>query len=313
MVPALVGAGAGVLSGLFGNIFGASQASKNRQFQERMLQKQQDFALDMFNRTNEYNTASNQRKRLEQAGLNPYMLMSGGSAGSASSTSPGGVPSGAQAQYAPPDLSLPASLMQAQANVRLADSQAQNVQADTNLKRIEGRTAFERNRMDILKTSYEIGLIDKQTMRQAIENQYLPHQLAANVEGTRANIERTQAEKKLIDVTRMMNSEQLRQMPIRLRYDIAQAVSNIELNSANVRNIDKVVEKIVWDMKPEFERFTGKKLTDSEAMRLKSALLELKAYEAERAGNNTGPQSLYNWIHQGQGSPSRVKPRFYNP
>ncbi len=39
----------------------------------------------MWNRENEYNTASAQRARLEEAGLNPYLMMSGGSAGVAGS------------------------------------------------------------------------------------------------------------------------------------------------------------------------------------------------------------------------------------
>ena len=62
------------------NEFNAAEAEKSRQFQ-----------LDMWNRTNEYNSASAQRSRLEEAGLNPYLMMNGGSAGtaqSAGSTSP---------------------------------------------------------------------------------------------------------------------------------------------------------------------------------------------------------------------------------
>ena len=62
------------------NEFNAAEAEKARQFQ-----------LDMWNRTNEYNSASAQRSRLESAGLNPYLMMNGGSAGTAlssGSTSP---------------------------------------------------------------------------------------------------------------------------------------------------------------------------------------------------------------------------------
>lgn len=62
------------------NEFNAAEAEKARQFQ-----------LDMWNRTNEYNSASAQRSRLEEAGLNPYLMMNGGSAGTAlssGSTSP---------------------------------------------------------------------------------------------------------------------------------------------------------------------------------------------------------------------------------
>lgn len=42
---------------------------------------------EMFNAENEYNSASAQRQRLEEAGMNPYMMMSGGSAGTASGSS----------------------------------------------------------------------------------------------------------------------------------------------------------------------------------------------------------------------------------
>lgn len=53
---------------------------------------------EMFNAENEYNSASAQRKRLEEAGLNPYMMMSGGSAGTASGSSS---PSHSQPQQLP--------------------------------------------------------------------------------------------------------------------------------------------------------------------------------------------------------------------
>lgn len=46
---------------------------------------QNQWQLDQWNRENEYNSAINQRKRLEEAGLNPYLMMNGGSAGTASS------------------------------------------------------------------------------------------------------------------------------------------------------------------------------------------------------------------------------------
>lgn len=61
----------------------------NNQFNERMALQQRDFQENMWNKENAYNTASAQRQRLEEAGLNPYMLMNGGSAGVASSAGTG--------------------------------------------------------------------------------------------------------------------------------------------------------------------------------------------------------------------------------
>lgn len=56
------------------NDFNAAEAEKARQYN-----------TEMFNKTNEYNSASAQRQRLSEAGLNPYLMMNGGSAGTAQS------------------------------------------------------------------------------------------------------------------------------------------------------------------------------------------------------------------------------------
>ena len=92
----LIGAGISAGSKLVGNMFGFFNnkntnktnlkiAQMNNEFNERMLQKQIDYNTEMWNKENEYNTASAQRQRIEAAGLNPYLMMNGGSAGTASS------------------------------------------------------------------------------------------------------------------------------------------------------------------------------------------------------------------------------------
>lgn len=69
----------------------------NNDFNAREAQKARDFQLAMWNKENEYNSASSQRKRLENAGYNPYMGdaqagtaagMSGTSAASAAGAAP---------------------------------------------------------------------------------------------------------------------------------------------------------------------------------------------------------------------------------
>lgn len=70
-------------------------AQMSNEWNERMLDKQIAYnreAFDaevanqwkMFEAENEYNSASAQRQRLEEAGLNPYVMMDGGNAGTAS-------------------------------------------------------------------------------------------------------------------------------------------------------------------------------------------------------------------------------------
>lgn len=69
----------------------------NNDFNAREAQKARDFQLSMWDKENEYNSASSQRKRLEEAGYNPYMSdaqagtasgMSGTSAASAAGAAP---------------------------------------------------------------------------------------------------------------------------------------------------------------------------------------------------------------------------------
>ena len=75
----------------------------NNDFNAREAQKARDFQLDMWNRENEYNKASSQRKRLEEAGYNPYMSdaqagTAAGMSGTSSATAAGASP---QIPYTP--------------------------------------------------------------------------------------------------------------------------------------------------------------------------------------------------------------------
>ena len=80
-------------------------ATMNNQYNRENLELQIGEQWKMWNAENEYNSASAQRQRIEEAGLNPYMMMSGGSAGTASSmTAPSAAPadtSGTQQTGAP--------------------------------------------------------------------------------------------------------------------------------------------------------------------------------------------------------------------
>jgi len=84
----------GDIASAVGNIASTNKTNKNNmainqmnnEFNAAEAEKARQFQLDMWNRTNEYNTASSQRQRLEEAGLNPYLMMNGGSAGTAQSS-----------------------------------------------------------------------------------------------------------------------------------------------------------------------------------------------------------------------------------
>jgi hypothetical protein len=75
----------------------------NNDFNAREAQKARDFQLDMWNRENEYNSASSQRQRLEQAGYNAYMsdAQAGTAAGMSGTSSASAAGAVSQIPYTP--------------------------------------------------------------------------------------------------------------------------------------------------------------------------------------------------------------------
>lgn len=69
------------------NQFNAMMQDKQNEYNTNMYNQQVEDTWEMWNAENAYNSPSAQRERLEAAGLNPYLMMSGGSAGTAGSMS----------------------------------------------------------------------------------------------------------------------------------------------------------------------------------------------------------------------------------
>lgn len=120
LLGGLLGVGTSILGNVLGNKSQSDTnktnlqiAQMNNEYNERMFNRQLEYNQDMFNqqieydwkkmqeqnthnalmaegafnRQAKYNSAVEQRKRLEAAGLNPYLMMSGGNAGTASAVS----------------------------------------------------------------------------------------------------------------------------------------------------------------------------------------------------------------------------------
>lgn len=96
IVSSIVSGATGFTSNLLGGLLGKnSQDSANKtnilinrennQFAAEQAQLNRNYQTAMWNKSNDYNSALSQRQRLEAAGLNPYLMMNGGSAGSAQS------------------------------------------------------------------------------------------------------------------------------------------------------------------------------------------------------------------------------------
>ena len=94
----VVGLGLGAVSGV-GNVIGSVRSNSqnmkinrmNNEFNAREAEKARQYQTEMWNKTNEWNSPKNVRKRLEEAGYNPYLGLDSsnvGTAQSAGSSSP---------------------------------------------------------------------------------------------------------------------------------------------------------------------------------------------------------------------------------
>lgn len=99
-IAPLVGAGIATgIGSLVGNIFGTKSSNSqnmkinkmNNEFNAREAEKARQYQTEMWNKTNEWNSPKNIRKRLQEAGYNPYLGMDSsnvGTAANAGSSSP---------------------------------------------------------------------------------------------------------------------------------------------------------------------------------------------------------------------------------
>lgn len=90
----LIGAGLATgIGSLVGNIFGTKSSNSqnmkinrmNNEFNAREAEKAREYQTEMWNKTNEWNSPENIRKRLEKAGYNPYLGMDSSNVGTAQS------------------------------------------------------------------------------------------------------------------------------------------------------------------------------------------------------------------------------------
>lgn len=96
--PAVVSGGVSLLSGMLG--IGASRSAEDRSWRrsQELMRRQNQFNVNMWNRSNEYNTPSNQMRLLKEAGINPamYDFAGGNSAASEVTAASGEVPNNSQ-------------------------------------------------------------------------------------------------------------------------------------------------------------------------------------------------------------------------
>lgn len=138
---AIIGAGAKLVGGLFNS---GSQSSANKAnvamtretnaLNYRIFREQNQFNEEMLNQQLEYNTPLNQRQRLEEAGINPYLALGNISTGNQQSSLTSASPSPMQSPQVQPNFAMGNAIGQAVsdfANTSLALSQARKNDAES--------------------------------------------------------------------------------------------------------------------------------------------------------------------------------------
>lgn len=79
--------GVQLASNLMNNLFAGRRAKKQYQFDKKLMEKQNQMNIDMWNLQNEYNSPIAQMQRYQDAGLNPNLLYGNGQSSSGNATS----------------------------------------------------------------------------------------------------------------------------------------------------------------------------------------------------------------------------------
>lgn len=276
----------------------------------KLYEDNKAYQTEMWNKQNEYNDPSAQRARLEAAGLNPYMMMNGGSAGVAGSVSgtQGSVPSGSApgAQGVQPPTATPYSadysgVMQGLGDaidtiMSHSDRSVKNAQAE-NL-RIEGKYIASKALAQILKDRTEAKTKEARLaldqLVASFDNDLKASQVAVNNE----NIAQTRAQTKLLVTENLMREQELSFLPKSQKMQLALATADIALkrsqgylSSVKVQHeIKQIAETVVRteQSKQQYEY-------DKKTFNMRVSTVEATMWNAI---NNSGPDNIFKYGYQ---------------
>lgn len=269
VAPALIAGAGSLIGGLFGGA-GSAKAAKyqlqaareTNQMNYQIAQENNAFNLRMWEKQNAYNSPVEQRRRLEQAGLNPNLMMNGGSAGTAE-TAPTADTSGVQQvpdigstiasgyQQFGNSLSNAASQIAGmvynnglqQANVNKAQAEAQSASQDARYKELQNQFAASQFLADLRVKEYQ-GLIaksDYEYLRDSMQDRLDSVRFQNTLIGSQSSYYNQMSG--LIDVQRQIEQTNLDWLPREKQAGLAATLQNVRtmvsqmhLNYAQAKN-----------------------------------------------------------------------------
>lgn len=314
--------------------FSEQQLEKQNAFNESMMDKANQFQFDMWNRQNEYNSAENQRARLEAAGLNPFLMMSGGSAGtagfasgtSASSGSGAGMPSagsvsplGVNAPTASPvhvnpvlsDISgVRESIYQTIGNIMQAerlDAENELTHAEAQQVRIENAYRAQNLIADINEKMSRTESNSLKNKYQAVVNDFAAENQVQDLKQKKINYQLAQVQHGLNSVEYSMQVLRAQKYPEQLSLEISQSYANLELLYQKGKLNDKELKLRTLQLVEQEARNFGLKIDNWVANRTANSLVQQAYWNAQKAKNNSSAdnpwQDSYSssggWLYRG--------------
>lgn len=242
-------------------------AQQNNEFNKQMLEAQQKYNLEQWQRETEYDSAENQVKRLKAAGLNPYLMMySNGSAGSAASGMSINPPTADQSgRQMPVDFSgyqqyaqslAAAGQVRAQSLRQLGDAITQGMSVDTQIAQQRAQTA---------KTAAETNTIN-------IENQYRRQMLRATLNKMLNESNLSKSQKKLLESQWMLNEQS---------FDFNESTWNDRMNEIRSRNELSAATKLSVEIDRQIKSKQLKWIDPQARMQLSVSLAQMaQAYSS---------------------------------
>lgn len=192
------------------------------------FKRQSNFAWDMWNATNAYNSPVQQRARLQSAGFNPALMYNqSGSTGSATL--------GATPKKDTHPMTVPTGLDMA--NLQLAKSQKNNTDADTSLKRNQALTEIQEANLKQIEagvSTQKKNMLEAQNARIAemleADLQLKGSQIGLNI--SRGRMSEAQAAKTISDM--FMNKVKTRVEAEKAAAQVMETIQRVEIQSAKL-------------------------------------------------------------------------------
>lgn len=217
----------------------------------KLYEDNKAYQTEMWNKQNEYNDPSAQRERLEAAGLNPYMMMNGGSAGVAGSVSgtQGSVPSAGSpsAQGVQPPTATPYSadysgVMQGLGHAidTIMTGSQRNIQdAQANNLRIEGKYIASKAIAELYKTYNDAKNDDERVAIQRVLSSIQKDLSASQIAVNNENVRQIQAQTRIAVTENLLREQELKFLPQAQKLQLAQGVADIALKYAQKNLTEK--------------------------------------------------------------------------